>query len=798
MAEQDLSRHVRQVLCRARAESTRLGHGYIGTEHLLLALTEEKGCTAQRILAGAGLDASAVNTRVTRLVGVGANGCPPCQGLTPACCRCLELAAEEAGGRGYRTVGSGHLLLGLLRLREGAAAQLFTAAGIDAGKLYRQALASLGETRDPKPRSREPEPLRESRLLDQFSKDLTLEAGRGSLDPVCGREAELERVIEILCRRSKNNPVLLGDPGVGKTALAEALAQAIAAGAVPEALQGVHVLSLDLPSVIAGTKYRGEFEERVRKILREVKKAGRVVLFLDELHTLVGAGSAEGAIDAANILKPALGRGELQIIGATTQEEYRRNICKDAALERRFQPVYLDEPTPEQAERILKVVRPRYEAHHRLTIGDGAVREAVRLSVRYLPDRYLPDKAIDLMDEAAARVRIHGRKEPPELKELEQRRRAAEQELTEAIARQDFEQAARLRDVEGSFAAQMEACRTEWEAGEAERQLEVTEADVQQVLACWTGIPVSSLTADEAEKLLHLEEQLHRRVVGQDKGVAALARAIRRSRSGLQESDRPVGTFLFAGPSGVGKTELSRALAEALFGSEGALIRLDMSEFSEGHSVSRLIGSPPGYVGHEEGGQLTEEIRRHPYSVVLFDEIEKANDQVWNLLLQILEDGSLTDALGKKADFRNAVLILTSNLGAGQRSALGFERQNAAEDGVWRALRQTFRPELLNRLDEVICFAPLSEREAEQVAARLFDRLRGRLERQGVSLWVAPEALTFCARKGSSPEYGVRPMRRLVRSRVEDPAADALLSGALKAGSTLTVTAEDDRLTVRY
>lgn len=799
MAEQDLSRHVRQALCRARAESARLGHGYIGTEHLLLALTKEKDCMAQRILTGAGLDAETVDARVAQLVGVGANGCPPCQGLTPACCRCLELAAEEAGGRGYQTVGSGHLLLGLLRLREGAAAQLFQAVGIDAAQLYRQALASLGETRDPKPRGREPEPLRESRLLDQFSKDLTFEAARGGLDPVCGREAELERVIEILCRRSKNNPVLLGDPGVGKTALAEALAQAIAAGAVPEPLQGVHVLSLDLPSVIAGTKYRGEFEERLRKILREVKRAGRVVLFLDELHTLVGAGSAEGAIDAANILKPALGRGEIQIIGATTQEEYRRDICKDAALERRFQPVYLDEPTPEQTERILKVLRPRYETHHKLTIGDAAVREAVRLSVRYLPDRFLPDKAIDLMDEAAARVRIHGRKEPPELKELDQRCRATRRELTDAIARQDFEQAAQLRDAEESFAAQMETCRAAWAAGASAHALEVTPEDVQKVLACWTGIPVSSLTADEAEKLLHLEERLHRRVVGQEKGVTALARAIRRSRSGLQESDRPVGAFLFAGPSGVGKTELSRALAEALFDSENALIRLDMSEFSEGHSVSRLIGSPPGYVGHEEGGQLTEEIRRRPYSVVLFDEIEKANDQIWNLLLQILEDGALTDALGKKADFRNAVLILTSNLGAGQRGALGFERaENAAEDTVRQALRQTFRPELLNRLDEVICFASLSEREAEQVAERLFGKLRERLERQGVALHVAPEALTLCARQGSSAEYGVRPMRRLVRSRVEDAAADALLSGALAKGGALTVSVENDRLTVKY
>ena len=801
MAEQQLTRRAQDALRRARQESAHLGHGYVGTEHLLLALCREYGCTGQRLLSGAGLECEAVESTITRLVGVGAHGCPPCQGLTPDCCRCIELAAGEALSRRCRYVGTEHLLLGLLREQNCMAARVLLASGIDAGKLYRQAVASLGDGASStpfRPKPRDNEPLRDSRLLDQFSRDLTRDAAQGGLDPVTGRERELERMIEILCRRTKNNPVLLGEPGVGKTALAEALAQAIAAGAVPEPLRNVHLLALDLPSVVAGTKYRGEFEERLRKILREVKKLGNVVLFLDELHTLVGAGSAEGAIDAANILKPALGRGEIQIVGATTQEEYRRYICKDPALERRFQPVQVEAPDEAGAVSILKTLRPRYEAHHHVMISDEALAEAVRLSVRYLPDRFLPDKAIDLMDEAAARVRIRGRREPEALKQLERRHRQAEAELRQAVEQQDFERAARLRDAEESFALQLEETRQRWQASGQDQQLQVEPQDIGAVLSTWTGIPVSALTQDEAQKLLRLEQALKERVVGQEAGVAALARAIRRSRSGLQEEDRPVGSFLFAGPSGVGKTELSRALAQALFGSQDALIRLDMSEFSEGHSVSRLIGSPPGYVGHEEGGQLTEEIRRHPYSVVLFDELEKANGQVWNLLLQILEDGALTDAQGKKADFRNAVLILTSNLGAqawtGHPLGFGTPGQADYEKAVRAALRQTFRPEFLNRLDEVICFTPLTPEQVAEIARRMLAKTARRLEEKGVALSVLPGALEVMARQGSDPEYGARPLRRYLREELENPAAEALLAGALTPGCTLAVEGDGDHL----
>ena len=805
MAEQQLTRRAQDALRRARQESAHLGHGYVGTEHLLLALCREYGCTGQRILTGAGLEGELVESTITRLVGVGAHGCPPCQGLTPDCCRCIELAAGEALGRGSRYVGTEHLLLGLLREQNCMAARVLLASGIDAAKLYRQAVASLGDGASSapfRPKPRDSDPIRESRLMDQFSRDLTRDAAQGGLDPVTGRERELERMIEILCRRTKNNPVLLGEPGVGKTALAEALAQAIAAGAVPEPLRKVHLLALDLPSVVAGTKYRGEFEERLRKILREVKKMGNVILFLDELHTLVGAGSAEGAIDAANILKPALGRGELQIVGATTQEEYRRYICKDPALERRFQPIQVEAPDPAGAVSILKTLRPRYEAHHHVMISDEALEEAVRLSIRYLPDRFLPDKAIDLMDEAAARVRIRGRREPEALQQLEARHRQAEAELRQAVERQDFEAAARLRDAEESFLLQYQEARQRWADSDQAQQLQVEPQDIGEVLSTWTGIPVTTLTQDEARKLLHLEQALKERVVGQEAGVAALARSIRRSRSGLQEEDRPVGSFLFAGPSGVGKTELSRALAQALFGSEDALIRLDMSEFSEGHSVSRLIGSPPGYVGHEEGGQLTEEIRRHPYSVVLFDELEKANDQVWNLLLQILEDGALTDAQGKKADFRNAVLILTSNLGAQAwaNHPLGFGTPDQAdyEKAVKAALRKTFRPEFLNRLDEVICFTPLTAEQVAKIAQKLLTKTARRLEQKGVSLTVRPGALEVMARQGSDPEYGARPLRRYLREELENPAAEALLSGALSPGATLAVEGDGDHLKLEF
>lgn len=804
MAQTQFDPITQRCLRQARQLSAHLGHGYVGSEHLLLSLTRSDGGMAQRILSGAGLEEADLEQTVAMLVGVGDRACPPCQGLTPNCRRSIELAAEEALHRRSRGIASQHLLLGLLRVKESMACRVLSLRGIDPPRLYRNALASLGEGGSALPfrsRPRESDPLRESRLLEQYGRDMTRLAAAGHFDPVSGRERELERVIEILCRRSKNNPVLLGDPGVGKTALAEALAQAIAAGQVPEGLQNMRLLALDLPSVVAGTKYRGEFEDRLRKILKEVKRLGGVILFLDELHTLVGAGSAEGAIDAANILKPALGRGELQILGATTRDEWRRHICKDAALERRFQPVHLEQPDRDSAVAILRTLRPRYESHHQVLLPDEVLTAAVDLSARYLPDRFLPDKAIDLMDEAAARVRIRGRSEPEELRLLRQRHRDARQGLRQAVERQDFEEAARLRDAEESFAHQCDRLARSWAESEESRHLKVEVADVAEVLSLWTGIPPKTLRSDEAQKLLALEDTLKGRIVGQDEAVGALARSIRRSRSGLQEEGRPVGVFLFAGPSGVGKTELSRALAEALYGTTDALLRLDMSEFSESHSIARLIGAPPGYVGHEDGGQLTEGIRRRPYSVVLFDELEKANDQVWNLLLQIMEDGTLTDSQGRKADFRNAVIILTSNLGAnactgGNPLGFGTPSRGSYVQSVQSTLRRTFRPEFLNRLDETICFTPLEEAAVTEIARRMLARIAERLDKQGVRLEFDDGVCRHCARRGHSPRYGVRPLRRFLRRQVEDPAAELLLLGRLRSGNTLALRSGENDLTL--
>jgi ATP-dependent Clp protease ATP-binding subunit ClpC len=632
---------------------------------------------------------------------------------------------------------------------------------------------------------------------------MTRMAEAGQLDPVAGRGTELERVIQILCRRTKNNPVLLGEPGVGKTAVAEALAQRIAAGDVPEELKNKRLVSIDLTSTVAGTKYRGEFEERLKRLLKDVQRLGNVILFIDELHTIVGAGSAEGSIDAANILKPALSRGELQVLGATTHEEYRKYIRKDAALERRFQPVTVDPPTPEVALDILKVLRPKYEAHHRMTITDDALTAAVTLSHRYLPDRFLPDKAVDLMDEAAACARIAAEALPPDLALLDSKCKDAVQKLEGAIRAQDFEQAALLRDAEQSFRQQLEEGRTRWLHRSGTHRGRVTSAHVAQVLSGWTGIPVCSLTEDESQRLLHLEDTLHRRVVGQEDAVAAVAAAIRRSRSGLKEAHRPVGSFLFAGPSGVGKTELCRALAEALFGSEEALLRLDMSEYMEPQSAARLIGSPPGYVGYEEGGKLTEAIRKRPYRVVLFDELEKAHGEVCNLLLQLLEDGMLTDSHGNRADFRNAVIVMTTNAGAEALAAsthpLGFgtPKEEDAQHAVHAALQKLFRPEFLNRIDEVICFHALTPEEIRRIAGVLVEQCGKRFSAQGVTLEADEAALTVIARQGSDPLYGVRPMRRYLRQQLENPAAQLLLSHRLSRGDTLRLSGDGTSLTLQ-
>lgn len=799
----DLTRRAQNALRLARESSAQLGHGYVGSEHLLLGLLRERRGTAARALQAAGIQETAVRDAIAGLVGVGARGCGPSQGLTPRCRRIVELAAQESNRLGSRYVDTEHLLIGILRDGDGSAARILGGIGADLRKLYRGLYASLGDHSSSAPyrgRAKEYDPPRESRLLEQFTRDLTRMAAAGELDPVSGRDEELERVIQILCRRSKNNPVLLGEPGVGKTAVAEALAQRIASHQAPQPLENCRLLSLDLPAAVAGTKYRGEFEERVKRILKEVQRLGNVILFLDELHTIIGAGSAEGSIDAANIFKPALSRGEIQILGATTQDEYRKFIRKDAALERRFQPVHLDPPTPETALQILATLRPRYETYHGLAITDEALSAAVRLSHRYLPDRNLPDKAIDLMDEAAACVKIRGDALPECCSELETRRREAVAALEEAIRSQDFERAALLRDAEVNFRRQLEEAHQDWRDNREEAALSVDEEDIAQVLSRWTGIPVTALTEDEASRLLHLEETLHSRVIGQESAVRSVAAAIRRSRTGLQEENRPVGSFLFAGPSGVGKTELCRSLAEALFGSESALLRLDMSEYMEAQSVSRLIGSPPGYVGYEEGGRLTEEIRKRPYRVVLFDELEKAHQDVWNLLLQILEDGTLTDSHGHKADFRNAVLIMTTNAGAQALASaehpLGFSPagQKNTDRALQQALRQVFRPEFLNRVDEIICFQPLSDDEILRIARLMLDRSLQRLKNQGITVQYTDAALETVAQFGHDPAYGVRPMRRYLRRELENPAAELLLQGALCEGSTLSVDANGEHL----
>ena len=642
----------------------------------------------------------------------------------------------------------------------------------------------------------------ETRLTDRFSKDLTRLAIAGRLDPVVGRDGEVTRVIQILSRRTKNNPALIGEPGVGKTAVAEALALRMAAGAVPEPLRDKRLLSLDLSAMVAGTKYRGEFEERVNAMLGEIRRAGNVILFLDELHNIIGAGSAEGAIDAANILKPALSRGDIQVVGATTLAEYRRHIEKDAALERRFQPVTVPEPTREQTLEILRGIRGRYEQHHRVTISDEALSAAVDLSRRYLPQRFLPDKAIDLMDEGAARLRLEGDTLPPGLRDLADRAALAAKEKEQAVARQEYEQAAVLRDAERDFRRELERKRSRRTAGQGGYVLGAEH--IARVVAQWTGIPVESVTQGESRRLLRLEEELHRRVVGQDRAVAAVAKAIRRSRVGLKDPDRPVGAFLFLGPTGVGKTELTRALAASLFGREEDLIRFDMSEYMEKHAVSRLIGAPPGYVGHEEGGQLTEQVRRKPWSVVLFDELEKAHDDLLNILLQVLEDGVLTDGLGRKVDFRNTVLVMTSNLGArklvSRAPGLGFASGSGADrarEEVMAELKKRFKPEFLNRLDEIILFDRLSGPETEDIAHRLLDGVAHRLKGLGVELEAPRDAVALLARESFDGDNGARPIRRAIRSRVEEPAAEMLLAGRLERGDTLCLRVEEEGLVLR-
>ncbi len=798
----------------AQAAAEELGHSYVGSEHLLLGLLREEGGAAHRCLAEQEITGDKARMAIVEIVGTGLAGLAPPQGLTPRAKRVIENAVGESGRTGGGYVGTEHLLLGILRENGTMAMRVLTAIGGDPKRLQNallqrmsvaQRLPREAPTRIAAPRREEPP---RSKALEQFTRSLNALAREGKLDPVVGREKEIDRCVRILSRRTKNNPVLIGEPGVGKTAVAEGLAQRLAEGDVPEELAGKNILSIDLSAMLAGTKYRGEFEERVKNALAEIRRMGNVILFIDELHTIVGAGSAEGAVDAANILKPALSRSEIRVIGATTRDEYRRYIEKDAALERRFQPVTVSEPSPEAAVEILLGLRDKYEAHHKLAISDEAIRASVELSRRYLPDRFLPDKAIDLMDEACSRVRMECEQRTPEMKELEERLSKVRREKEEAIAGEDFETAARLRDVEEDFARQLRAERKRWADGRTDDLIAVTGEDVAAVAAEWTGVPVRRLTEDEGARLMGLEDMLKKRVVGQDQAVAAIAKAIRRGRMGLGEPGRPTGSFLLLGPTGVGKTELCRALAEALFGQEEALIRIDMSEYAESHAASRLVGSPPGYVGHEEGGQLTEKVRRRPYSVVLFDEIEKAHPEVWNLLLQIMEDGCLTDSHGRKADFRNTVVVMTSNVGARQitsRGPLGFAgaedgdeaRQARVKASVTDELKRTFRPEFLGRIDDTLVFRQLSREDLREIACRLLGRVGKRVSALGLELRAEEEAVTLLAGDGKDAAGGARPLRRRIRAQVEDLVAEGVLTGRFQVGDTLVLSVDEKGLAIR-
>jgi len=797
-----------KVLALAQEEAVRLGHNNIGTEHILLGLIREGDGIAAKALIGLGLGLEKIQDEVEALIGRGQEQ-PTNIAYTPRAKKVIELSMDEARKLGHTYVGTEHILLGLIREGEGVAARVLNNLGVSLNKARQQVLQLLGSS-EASSGSHSGTPANvNTPTLDSLARDLTAVAKDGNLDPVIGRAKEIERVIQVLSRRTKNNPVLIGEPGVGKTAVAEGLAQRIVANEIPETLRDKRVMTLDMGSVVAGTKYRGEFEDRLKKIMDEIRQAGNIILFIDELHTLIGAGGAEGAIDASNILKPALARGELQCIGATTLDEYRKYIEKDAALERRFQPITVDEPTVDEAILILRGLRDRYEAHHRVKITDEALEQAVRLSDRYISDRFLPDKAIDLIDEAGSKVRLRTYTVPPNLKQLESRLEDIRKEKDAAVQSQEFEKAASLRDTEQKLRDELEETKNEWKEKQGRTDSEVTPDDIAQVVASWTGIPVVKLAEEETERLLKMEEILHHRVIGQDEAVKSISRAVRRSRAGLKDPKRPMGSFIFLGPTGVGKTELARALAEAMFGDENAVIRIDMSEYMEKHSTSRLVGAPPGYVGYEEGGQLTEKVRRKPYSVVLLDEIEKAHPEVFNILLQVLEDGRLTDSKGRTVDFRNTLIIMTSNVGADtikKGSTLGFTAGDAAaqtknqyeamREKVLGELKKSFRPEFLNRIDESIVFHPLDETHIAQIVSLMSEDLRKRLKQQEIDFSLTEEAKKFLAKEGYDPTYGARPLRRAIQKHIEDRLSEELLRGTIKKGDTVLIDEKDGGLTV--
>lgn len=797
-----------RVIMIAQKEAAELNHSYVGTEHLLLGLVKEGGGIAAQVLKNLGVDSSKVIEKIDELIGKGDdNFTGEIMGLTPRAKRVLELSHLEARRLNHNYVGTEHILLGLIREGEGIAAKVLRSLNVDLNKAREEVIKMLSGHMAPNGKS---SPVKtETPTLDQFGRDLTQMAKEGKLDPVIGRIKEIERVIQVLSRRTKNNPCLIGEPGVGKTAIAEGLAQKIVDGEVPEILKDKRVVALDLASMVAGAKYRGEFEDRLKKVMRELQEAGNVILFIDEMHTIIGAGAAEGAIDASNILKPALARGEIQAIGATTLDEYRKHVEKDPALERRFQPIMVGEPTVEETIEILKGLRDRYESHHRVKITDAAIEAAAKLSNRYISDRFLPDKAIDLIDEAASKIRLKTITAPPELKKLEEKLEELKKEKEEAISYQDFEKAARIRDEEKKIKDQMNSIKEEWEKGTRENTADVTEEDIAKIVSDWTGIPITKLAEEESQRLIKLEEVLHQRVVGQDEAVKAVARAIRRARVGLKDPKRPIGSFIFLGPTGVGKTELSRALAEALFGDENAMIRIDMSEYMEKHSVSRLVGSPPGYVGFEEGGQLTEKVRRRPYSVILFDEIEKAHPEVFNILLQILEDGRLTDAKGRTVDFKNTVVIMTSNVGAHtikKQRVLGFaatgedvqkDEYEKMKEKVMEELRKTFRPEFLNRVDEIIVFHQLNKEHIKEIVNLMLKDLIKRLEGLNIRLEVTDAAKELIAKEGFDQTYGARPLRRAIQRYIEDRISEEMLKGNIREGHQVTVDAREGKIAVK-
>lgn len=794
----------------AAEEAQKLGHNYMGTEHVLLGIAVEGG-QAAKILGDMGVTDDKIREAIVEVEGKGQPDYNTREiPLTPRTKRLIEVARAEARNLNHNYVAPEHLLLAIIKEGEGVAVAILQRMGVDIVRLRNELLNNMGNNGNiPDLQNVASSSGKNSNTktptLDQFGRDLTQMARDGKLDPVIGREKETERVIEILSRRTKNNPCLIGEPGVGKTAISEGLAQQIILGNVPETLKDKRVVTLDMSSMVAGSKYRGEFEERLKKVMDEIRAAGNVILFIDELHTVIGAGGAEGAIDASNILKPALARGELQTIGATTIDEYRKYIEKDSALERRFQPVTVGEPSKEESVLILKGLRDKYEAHHKVKITDEALEAAVSLSDRYITDRFLPDKAIDLMDEAASKVRLKNLTAPPDVKNLEDELEKIKKEKEEAVNMQEYEKAAKLRDKEVEIQDKLNKSKGSWQSQKANDMPVVTIEDIASVVARWTNIPVTKLTESESDRLLHLEEILHKRVVGQEEPVNAVARAVRRARVGLKDPKRPIGSFIFLGPTGVGKTELSRALAEAMFGDENAMIRIDMSEYMEKHTVSRLIGSPPGYVGYEEGGQLTEKVRRQPYSVVLFDEIEKAHPDVFNVLLQILEDGRLTDGKGKLVNFKNTIVIMTSNVGAHtikKQRTLGFaaseqEKENAYEkmkDNVMDELKKTFRPEFLNRIDDIIVFHQLLEKDISQIAKLMMDSVVKRLEGLEIKVEYTDEVLNHLSKAGFDEAYGARPLRRTITKAIEDKLSEEMLKGQIKKGDNVLMDVEDEKI----